>query len=223
MICWARKTAEFLCVQGRHLTHMAKKKKKIPQRRTEWTHESIVELLAWLDHSLQHDDVDFHETAAEQLKQSCLKEFTVAQIEDKLRRLWRGFGSNEVPRERVGWRKNIFTSGSACVVGLKPVEKKDIASRVRELEAGYDASHQFPSQRLRQRSRSTTTASPYRSNFELSKNPKKRVASYSRYRTQTLSLTPSTVKRESETNDNSPSREGGARKRIRGTKGVRAI
>jgi hypothetical protein len=199
------------------------KKKKIPQRRAEWTCECTVEVLAWLDHTLQHDDVDFAETAAQHLKQSCLKEFTLTQIEDKLRRLWKGYGSNDVSREDTGWRKNIFTSGSACVVGLDPAEKKDIASRVRELEAGYDASHQFPSQRLRRRSRSTTTGSPYRSNLELSKNPKNRVTAHSRYRTQTLSLTPSTVKRESETNDNSPSREGAARKRIRGTKSVRAI
>lgn len=40
----------FSSIQGCHLSKMAKKK-KISQRRVEWTDKSMVELLAWLDHT----------------------------------------------------------------------------------------------------------------------------------------------------------------------------
>jgi hypothetical protein len=198
-------------------------KKKIPRQRVQWTHEDLVELLAWLDHTVQHDDINFHETVVHHLKRSRLKEFTLTQIEDKLRRLWSKYGSNDPSRKGIGWRDDIFTSGSSCLVGLSTEEQEDTASRLRGLEAGYNASHPFPSHRLRRRSRPTNTGSSHRLNFESSESPRNRITTHSRYRTQTLSLTSSTVKRESETHDRSPSRQAASRKRKRATPNVRVM
>ena len=195
-------------------------KKKIPQQRVilQWVHEDLVELFAWLDYTIQHDDIDFHKTVVHHLKESRLKEFTITKIEGKLQYLWNKYGSNDPSRKGIKWKDDVFTSGSLCLVGLSIKEQKDTASRLRELEAEYNASHPFPGHRLRRRSRPTNTRSSHHLNFESLESPRNRITAHSRHHTQTLSLTPSTVKQESETNDKSPSWEAvsGERKRKRG-------
>jgi hypothetical protein len=195
-------------------------KKKTPRQKVQWSHEDLVELLAWLNHTIQHDDIDFFETVVHHLQDSRQKDCTLTQIEGKLRGLWSKYGVDDPSRKGIGWKDDVFTNGSLCLVGLSVKEKEDTASTLRGLEDGYNARHPFPSHRLRNRSRSTNTGSPRHASLQSSEISRTGMPTQSRYRAQTLSLTPSTVKHESEANEKSPSWAVTPGKRKRATPSV---
>jgi hypothetical protein len=194
-------------------------KKKTPRQHVQWSHEDLVELLAWLNHTIQHDDIDFFETVLHHLKDSRQKDWTLTQVEGKLRGLWTKYGIDDPSRKGIHWKDYVFTKGSLCL-GLSDKEKEDIASTLKELEDGYNARHPSPSHRLRNRSRPTNTGSPRHASLQSSETSRNGIPTPSRYRTQTLSVTPSIVKHESEANEKSPSRAVTSGKRKRATPNV---
>jgi hypothetical protein len=197
-------------------------KKKTRRQIVQWAPEDLVELLAWLDHTTQHDDIDFFETVVNHLKDSRQKDCTITQIEGKLRGLWTKYGIDDPSRKDIGWKDDVFTNGSLCLVGLSVKEKEDTASTLKALQDGYNASHPFPSDRLRNRSRPINTRSPRHASLQSSEISRNGIPTQSRYRTQTLSLTPSKVKYENEVNEKSLSRVAtpGKRKRAAARVGV---
>lgn len=199
---------------------MAKKNKKTSQERVKWHHEDLVELLAWLDHTIEHDDINFSNTAVDHLKESREKDFTIAQIENKLRALWDEYGTNDLPRRGIKWRDHVFVHGSSSIVGLGTDEKEDVASRLQALEEHYEASHLFPSQRLRRRSRPVNVESRRHTSSECLGTPRNKTPRQSRTRSRTLSLTPTAVKRETETAEKGFPQKAVPRKRKRAAPSV---
>jgi hypothetical protein len=121
--------------------------KKISRPKVQWSYEDLMALLAWLDHSIQHDDIDFSEHIVEHLKESRQKEFTLTQIEGRLRHLWTCYGIGDLSCKRIRWGDDIFAHGSLCL-GLSAQEKEGIKSTLQGLEEGYNTYHPFTSHLL---------------------------------------------------------------------------
>ena len=118
---------------------MAKKIKSKPKHpHGKWSSKDETSLLAWLDHTLQHDEVNFQKTAVKHLGNV----FNSRQIDGKLWRLWHLCGPDApagiLPRQ---WRKDksIYDHGSACLVGLSENDKRDIAATTQLLEDEFMA------------------------------------------------------------------------------------
>ena len=119
---------------------MAKKTKSKPkQSKAEWSSEDEISLLAWLDHTLKNDEIDFQKTAVEHLNNA----FTWKKIDGKLWRLWHTYGPS-VPADMTQrqWKteKSIYDHGSGCLVGLSENDKREIASTTQLLEDEFIAS-----------------------------------------------------------------------------------
>ncbi|TVY38208.1 Bifunctional purine biosynthetic protein [Lachnellula subtilissima] len=118
---------------------MAKRIKSKPKHpQGKWSSKNEISLLAWLDHTLQHDEVDFQKTAVKHLGNV----FNSRQIDGKLWRLWHLCGP-DVPAgiSPRRWRKDksIYDHGSACLVGLSENDKRDIAATTQLLEDEFMA------------------------------------------------------------------------------------
>ena len=185
---------------------------------TLWSSTEIIALLAWLDHTLKHKDVDFKSTVVDHFK----NKFTLRQIEDKLGSLWDRKGPNKVPgAPKVIWRTDVYARGSKSLGnhphGLNDEQKREIAAALEEIENEYIATQlaRVPdlSHRLRSSSR-LASVSTVRScqitapHLETSKTPAGR-------RQQTISLTPSRVKREIRDTESSSAEQSTGRKRPR--------
>jgi hypothetical protein len=200
---------------------MAKKKKTTPRPRQLWCEDDLLELLAWLDYTLQHDDINFLATAVDHLKESRQKDFSLAQIQDKLRRQWTDYGSNDPSLAGLSW-KDIYVRGSSCLA-LDPHEKEIIESILQNLEEGYNNIRLFNSRRLRSRSIPTNGGSNHLASSEYSGSPRKKTPIQLRQRTPTLSLPPSAIKREIETIEKESRPKSASKKRKRKTPGVSSL
>lgn len=119
---------------------MAKKIKSKPKHpHGKWSSKDETSLLAWLDHTLQHAEVDFQKTAVKHLGNV----FNPKQIDGKLWRLWHLCGP-DVPAgiSLRQWKndKSIYVHGSACLVGLSENDRRDIATTTQLLEDEFMAS-----------------------------------------------------------------------------------
>jgi hypothetical protein len=128
---------------------MAKKTKSKPKHsNAEWSSEDKTSLLAWLDHTLNHDELDFKTTVVKHLNNA----FASKQIDSKLWRIWDKYGPNTpVGMSNRQWRKerSIYDHGSACLVLLSEDETREIASNTQLHEDEFMASQlAVSSQRL---------------------------------------------------------------------------
>jgi hypothetical protein len=167
---------------------MAKKKSAKPRAsRAKWSDPDDWAMLSWLDFTLKHKELAFSDTVVAHLKQA----YSLTQIESRLIRLW---NKNGIEEARTTWRESLFTSGSKCI-GLTPEDKKEVAKLVQALEEEYVARQlSTPVRRLRSSSRVETSTSrdglPFR-NSSRSLGTTQKIS-----RTQSLSTTPSRIKRE---------------------------
>ena len=100
-----------------------RRNRRIPDSRANWSQQDTIRLLAWLDHSLGHRNVEFDSTIVDHLRVSCDKEFTMKQAKAKLYALWKYCASDDAkdPAE-------IYREGSSCLVGLTDEEKDAVVA-----------------------------------------------------------------------------------------------
>ena len=138
---------------------MAKKIKSKPKRPpVEWSSAQETSLLAWLEYTLKHDELDFKKTAVKHLNDI----FDLEQIDRKLWRLWNEYGPDlPVGTSHRQWKKeqNIYDHGSACLVGLSEDDKREIASTTQLLEDEFIANQMAVSSQRQLRSASKSDRS----------------------------------------------------------------
>jgi hypothetical protein len=165
--------------------------------RAEWSIADTITLLAWLNHSLKHEDVEFETTIVSRLNQA----YTLPQINRKLSGLWNKHGPADKPRgPRSLWRDDIFVDGSACLEGVNGLEEdilEKIAESTRILEDEYRLKKAQPAAR---RLRSTSSLIDFPLLRTTPDTPPKsaRTPQKLRHRALSNSLTPSAIKREIE-------------------------
>lgn len=175
---------------------MAKKRRPSPKiSKALWPTSDVATLLAWLDHSLKHNDLDFESTVVFRLNQL----YTFAQIKRKLSSIWHNYGPEDKPGWPPSlWKDDIFAHGSACLDCINALEdgiSDKIAESLKTFEDEYRSRQAQPAAR---RLRSTSR----QNDFPLlqgtpdtvqttTRSPQKR-----KYRPLSKSLTPSVIKRE---------------------------
>jgi hypothetical protein len=103
------------------------KKCRADSRRV-WSDADRIQLLAWLDFSLEQG-IDFHETIIGHLRAKTRKEFTQTQIRDKLRGEW------QRDRRDGSDRKDLYSEGTAILDKLHQDTRNDIQAVVCELRS----------------------------------------------------------------------------------------
>ncbi len=132
--------------------------KKTSSPNALWTLEDRVELLAWLDHSLQHG-INFENTIIAHLRRLRDKEYTAQQVNEKLRTFWR-YHRITAYSPRNGW-KDILQHGSK-IIHLSDEEEEVIGPALQRLEEENIATLFSPQRRLRSNSRfGDCHSSPY--------------------------------------------------------------
>lgn len=168
---------------------MAKKRKPKASDGKQWEWEEHASLLAWLDVSLKHKDVDFDTTVVNRFGGA----FTLEQIERQLKRLWTHFGQET----SKNWH-DIKIHGSLLLHaphhGLNEDEKRDIALAFEEFEKPFLLENSTPNRRLRSSSRADTTSSTQDSRFNTPIVETNGKAQGQKRKFGTDSLTPSDVK-----------------------------
>jgi hypothetical protein len=163
----------------------------------QWPDKDFVELIAWLNYSIKYKAIDFAETVVEHLKASCGNEYTLEQVNRKLRFAWGKFhpktGSHST------W-KDLYDHGSEVLPGLDDELQNDIASAQGKLEDEATAKILSPHDRPRTRSASKTNNWRLSPHISLETFQTKQKSQNYR-RGQTGSVTPSPAKRESESVD----------------------
>jgi hypothetical protein len=177
---------------------MARRKRPTSQRpKAEWSDAAVVALLAWFDHTLQHEDLDFRSTVADHLGHT----YTITQIDWKLSKLWHDHAAPYVPGlPHTTWKADFNTQGSSCLKAENGFEKalqEQIENSVKRLEADYAAKQLSPQIR---RFRSSSRLNELSSNREIAVNASRAARTQTpqklRPRDQTKSLTPSNIKQE---------------------------
>ncbi|RFU25975.1 hypothetical protein B7463_g10359, partial [Scytalidium lignicola] len=115
---------------------MAKRKRNPTPTQQVWEVEDVVELIAWLNHTVQHDELEFDMTVLEYLQKSRDKYFTLRQVNSKLSRLWDSYGSNELPDKK--WTE-LFNQGSSILTRLNEEVIKDIEEASSRLEEKFSS------------------------------------------------------------------------------------
>lgn len=183
---------------------MAKKKRGAQQHRWEREEEGI--LLAWLDHTIAHREVDFESTIVARLNSV----YTIAQINRKLAGLWKSYGPHHEERKPGIWVTDLNTYGSECLkrtnhleYGLPQEILKELATWTMLFAEEYSAKQLLqPSRKLRSQSRSNDFSPARRTGLnspkppiQTSQTPRKRTQTYNSERftsswTSNLSLGP---------------------------------
>jgi hypothetical protein len=184
------------------------RRSKRPNRsNTPWSIEEEVPLLAWLDFTLKHSEIDFDETIFDRLH----GRWTLPQIKSKLWRLWY---YNGLPRPsnqcRKNWREDVYRSGSWCF-DFSSGFRETISTAVQLLEDEYFATQlATPSRRLRSHSavsssrQAPATVLSRSLQHRMSKGPSPIIRPIHRTRRQKSTESPS-LKREASILESSPS------------------
>lgn len=196
------------------------KKKPTKKQAHKWHVSDENTLLAWLDFTLRHPEINFRHTITGRLD----GRWTFEQIENKLRQLWNLIGP-DVPR-RTKALEHIYAHGSRSFEdGLSTVDKEEIANAINRFESELCSTPRVaaltPSRRLRSASKTEpeppdASASPSTiySGYEERNQPKKRGFQFA---------SRSVPKQEKETHDGKatllvPPKNGKKRKRTDTTK-----
>jgi len=120
---------------------MVRRKKKVltldgkqqiaPAKRTNWSFEETIELIAWLDHTVKHKTINFDDTVVCHLKQACDTIYTINQVRKKLKALWKNIGQDKYPHQK-SW-KDVFDHGSK-IFKLTDEELDSIALAQKKIE-----------------------------------------------------------------------------------------
>ena len=138
-----------------------KPKLKDRKEKADWTYEAEIETLAWLDYLLSIREStgkehiaksNFENSITDHLEKNCGTQYTIAQVERKIKKFWNRHGSDDAidPNE-------IYKLGTECLVNLPPDRKERICKRVGVLKD--QAYAQTLSRRRQLRSTSRTTES----------------------------------------------------------------
>lgn len=122
------------------------RKNRDPRSIAHWTDEDLVELIAWLDHSLQHEEISFEDTVVGHLRRTRHKEYSITQIRSKLSRSWWSHGSDSSEH----WHE-LYKCGSSILLGLGTDMKSNIAISVGKLEDTFVAWQSSPRRSRRRR------------------------------------------------------------------------
>lgn len=158
-----------------------------------WLDEDFIELIAWLNYSMNYIAIDFADTVLEHLKASRNNEYTLEQVNRKLRWAWERFGPKS--GSHYTWN-DLYDHGSQILPRLTGEQQESIASVQARLEDEATAKILSPWDGPRTRSASKTDSwrlSPHISLETFQSKQKPRFYN----RAQTRSVTPSPAKRES--------------------------
>ena len=174
---------------------MAKKKHPRPTTpRAEWPISDVIALLALLDHTLEHKELDFQNMVVSHLR----KAYTIPQIDRKLASLWNAYGPLE---SRSTWKGDLFEFGSKCLndanAGLRDDVLEKVARETKALEDKFRSAEIPTARQLRSASRQSDFP-PNRTFDQYTPTREARTSQVRRLRTLSTSLTPSAVKREIE-------------------------
>jgi len=167
------------------------KKRKLGQ---QWPPENFTELFAWLNYSLEHEAINFTDTILEHLRVSCKTEYTLQQVDRKLRTVWDSLGWTT--DSQYTW-KDLYKHGSQILFRLTDEQQTSIASAQSRIKNEVNTRLLSPCARPRTRSASKSDNWPSNPHISLetvqaTQRPKRCS------RALTGSLTPSPAKRESE-------------------------
>jgi len=109
---------------------MANNKRASSATTRKWTDPAIVSLLSWLNHSIQHKEIEFDETIIDYLKDSCGIQFTPSQIKSKLYNLWDKKGQNDSKSV-----DDLRSQGHSSLPGLALPLRSQIEAQTEFLEA----------------------------------------------------------------------------------------
>lgn len=141
-------------------------KKRISRHRVtkveKWNHDDVAELIAWLDHCLEHNVIDFRASISSHLRRSREKEYDISQIETKLKGI-RERKSSAPYQKNQTWR-DVFTFGSK-VLWLRDDERGSLAKAQARLEDHALAALLTPDRRLRSTSRLSGSPLPLKIRF----------------------------------------------------------
>jgi hypothetical protein len=120
------------------------------QERAQWKHEVEVETLAWLDHNLtkKKSAEAFRSSVVDHLKKTDQVNYTLEQIERKLRRLWYRNATDYA----IEWTE-IYHAGTRCLENLPLAFKEEIRDKVNSLSDQALAQALSSERRLRSASR----------------------------------------------------------------------
>jgi hypothetical protein len=142
---------------------MTKKRKSQSTKakpKAEWPVPVVVQLLAWLDVTIQNSDISFEKTIEGHLKKKCGKEYTYTQVTRKLKKLhsdWRGHDSTKY--------QDLLNRGHLCLTGLSQESNLEIETAVREYEVELRTNPQTPRYFTRQTIKSIGDATRPRLNI----------------------------------------------------------
>ena len=181
---------------------MAKKKRRTQQpQQHRWLPGEEAMLLAWLDHSIAHAEVDFYGTIVSRLKSV----YTITQIERKLFGLWRSYGPHHEEHKPRLWKSDLFTHGSECLKrtnheehGLPEEMLRELTAWTKVFEEEYATKQLLPiGHNLRSKSSSNDYSPVRRTGLN---SPKFRIQTPQapQQRAQSYSTTPAAIKREIE-------------------------
>lgn len=105
------------------------KKKSNRSHGQRWREAEEVTLLAWLDYTLRHPQVNFQHTLLGRLDDR----YTLEKVERKLSWFWREFGPKDVPAGTKGI-DFVYAHGSKSIEGLSELEKDQIADALDHFE-----------------------------------------------------------------------------------------
>lgn len=112
---------------------MAKRKRNTAPYQQVWHEDDVVQLVAWLNHTIQHE-IDFNDTVVQHLQKSRNKSVSLTQVNSKLSALWNSYGSNDLPDKK--W-KELFNQGSSILTRLRGDVIAAIERASRELEENF--------------------------------------------------------------------------------------
>ncbi|KAI9646363.1 hypothetical protein NHQ30_004353 [Ciborinia camelliae] len=100
--------------------------------KAEWPNHVVIDLLSWLDFTIQHSDIDLEKTVVAHLKQKCQRDYTFRQIKRKLKDLWHSFG-----RDNSHSFNDLLDQGHFCLDYLDDDVKHDIELGSQALESEH--------------------------------------------------------------------------------------
>ena len=123
------------------------KKKQAPRPRV-WEHQDQIELLAYLDFTLEHK-LDFKSTVGSHLATVTGKHFNERQISGKLKRAWFNHGRSD---GNAGSDQDLLSEGSSFLVGWTESDHEELRQALARLQP--------PASRSRSVTRQSSAASP---------------------------------------------------------------
>lgn len=171
------------------------KRKRTKSSPKIWSEDHKIALICWLDYALAHPGLDFKQMIVARLD----NEYTLEQIDAKLKRLWRTKGPN--PKKGINCPDDIYKLGSRCLKELTDAEKAAIATLRETMNIGLSAEELLlttPNRQLRSAAKVEACATIQKSRFATPKARGGRLLKNGWLEVPNISLTPEKGLKENE-------------------------